>query len=841
MKSLLTDAQLKAEINKCEYCEEKPCREACPVDCSPADFIMAVKKGGKADFERAAALIMGSNPLGGVCGYVCPDYHCMKACVHRTFDNAVQIPQVQATIISNAKKLNCMPDFDKREKNGFKVAIMGAGPSGLGAASVLAQMGYEVEIFEKNSKPGGMCNLIPDIRLDKKVLRSDIDFLLKLGNIRINYREEFLANGELLCEADRKSLCAGEEYPDNFDAIIFSTGLSKEMRLGIKGEDYAYGWISFLKNRRNMRIKNKRVVVIGGGAVAVDCSVTAKMRGAKSVEMIMLEKADEMPLTEAERNLILQYGIEITGRTKINSIVTSGKRIKGVYTQKVLLPQNKKFHPRNIIADKNSKPLFRNFDLVVVAIGAYSDLEVKKESGVFYTGDMVNGPKTVVEAVAAGKNTAVIVDAYIQKKKRPKITSSIKSKVILDGRNLLPVNLESEFFGRKILSPFILSAAPPSDGYEQMKSAYGKGWAGGVMKTAFDSVPIHIPSEYMFAVTQSTYGNCDNVSGHPLDRVCRETEKLVKEFPDRLTMASTGGPVTGNDEEDRKVWVSNTKKLENAGAMGIEYSLSCPQGGDGTKGDIVSQDAELTGKIIDWVMEAGDYTTPKLFKLTAAVTSIYPIISEIKRVFEKYPGKKAGVTLANTYPSLAFRKGDKESWEEGIVIGLSGEGVIPISNLTLANVSKLGIVVSGNGGPMDYKSAADFLALGAETVQFCTVVMKHGYGIIDELNSGLSYLMKERGLKSVKELIGRALPNPITGFTDLTSLKRISDVNKDLCEHCGNCTRCPYQAIRLNMKKVPVTDASKCIGCSICVQKCFSGALFMRDRNKYELKVLSEA
>jgi len=374
-----------------------------------------------------------------------------------------------------------------------------------------------------------------------------------------------------------------------------------------------------------------------------------------------------------------------------------------------------------------------------------------------------------------------------------------------------------------------------------MVKAYKHGWAGGVMKTAFDNVPIHIPSEYMFAVTQSTYGNCDNVSGHSLDRVCNEIEKLVNEFPERLTMASTGGPVTGDDEEDKKVWVSNTKKLENSGAMGIEYSLSCPQGGDGTKGDIVSQDAELTGKIIDWVMETSDYETPKLFKLTAAVTSIYPIITEIKRVFAKYPGKKAGVTLANTFPSLSFRKGKKENWEEGIVIGLSGEGVIPISNLTLANVSRLGVVVSGNGGPMDYKSAADFLALGAETVQFCTIVMKYGYGIIDELHSGLSYLLKERGLKSVKELIGRALPNPITGFMDLTSLKKISDVNKELCEHCGNCTRCPYQAIELNNKKIPVTDASKCIGCSICVQKCFAGALFMRKRTEKELKMLCEA
>jgi dihydropyrimidine dehydrogenase (NAD+) subunit PreA len=374
-----------------------------------------------------------------------------------------------------------------------------------------------------------------------------------------------------------------------------------------------------------------------------------------------------------------------------------------------------------------------------------------------------------------------------------------------------------------------------------MKKAYEAGWAGGVMKTAFDNVDIHIPAAYMFAVTKSTYGNCDNVSGHPLDRVCSEIKKLVTEYPDRLTLASTGGPVSGNDEEDMKVWQSNTKKLESAGVMGVEYSLSCPQGGDGTKGDIVSQDAELTAKIIDWVMQVSDANVPKLFKLTAAVTSIYPIMTAIKEVFDKYPGKKAGVTLANTFPALSFRKGNKENWEEGVVIGLSGEGVIPISNLTLANVARHGISVSGNGGPMDYKAAADFLALGAKTVQFCTIVMKYGYGIIDELNSGLSYLLKERGLNSVDELIGYAFPHPITGFMELTPVKKISAVNKDLCEHCGNCERCPYLAIELDGKKVPVTDASRCIGCTICVQKCFAGALYMRERTEVEMSVLNEA
>jgi len=107
----LSDAQLKAELDKCEYCEEKSCQAACPCDCSPADFIMAVRVGAKSDFKRAAALIMGNNPLGGVCGAVCPDRLCMKACARATFDHPVNIPAVQATIIQRAKELGVMPVF----------------------------------------------------------------------------------------------------------------------------------------------------------------------------------------------------------------------------------------------------------------------------------------------------------------------------------------------------------------------------------------------------------------------------------------------------------------------------------------------------------------------------------------------------------------------------------------------------------------------------------------------------------------------------------------------------------------------------------------------------------
>jgi dihydropyrimidine dehydrogenase (NAD+) subunit PreT len=820
----LTDAQLRTELSRCEYCEEKPCQKACPADCSPADFIMAARVGEKSDYRRAAALIMGANPLGGVCGVVCPDYFCVKACSRRTFDTPINIPAVQATVITKANQVG-MEEFTPAKKNGKTVGVIGAGPAGFGAAAVLAQQGYTITIYDQQARLGGMMNLIPDFRLDKKMVRADLEFLKRLGAIEFKLGRT-IANPETL----RK----------RHDAVIVCAGLGEPMRLGIPGEEYTVSWQRFLENQKRMRVSGKKVAVLGGGAVAADCATTAKRLGALSVELIYRRKQENMPLTQYERDLLLEHGIDISTCSKPIEIVHQGKRVKGLRTVRLMLPKGKTPRPENFVVNKKEPPVFREFDLVVSAIGSRPKLAVSKTKGIFYAGDMVLGSSTVVESVASGKNAAVEADAFIRGDKKPQIRNRGKSCAVLAGTRLCPVPLDTEFFGRRIRSPFLLSAAPHSDGYAQMRKAYERGWSGGVMKTSFDNVPIHIPSEYMFVLGGSTYGNSDNVSGHSLDRVRKEIERLVKEFPDRLTLASTGGPVTGRDEEDRAAWQSNTRKLESAGVMGVEYSLSCPQGGDGTCGDVVSQNAELTARIIDWVMEASSENNPKLFKLTAAVTAIQPIIKRIQEVFAKYPNKKAGVTLANSFPSLAFRKSAGRRWEEGVVIGMSGEGVLPISNLTLAKVSGLGITVSGNGGPMDYKAAANFLALGAQTVQFCTIVMKYGLGIVDELHSGLSYLMEERGFRTVKELIGSALPHPITDFMALSATKSLPDVIRELCEHCGNCARCPYLAITLDGEQVPVFDPAHCIGCSLCAQKCFAGAIFMRERTERELAALRD-
>ena len=794
---------------------------ACPVNCSPADFIMAAKQGEKSDIARAAAEILTANPIGGVCGLICPDAYCQKACSHRVFNGtAIEIPKMQAYVIDKAKKLGVMPKIERAASRGKSVGVVGSGPAGLACAAVLAQRGYDVAIYERNLEAGGALNLIPDDRLPKSVLKSDIAWLLGATGVKIHPNTAIADPAKLL---------------DKHDAVCVAVGRYKPYKLNVPGEDAAIYGNEYLAKQPKLA---GRVAIMGGGAIAVDCALTALKNGASAVEMIALEKFSELPLTAAEKKHIEDAGIELTGRSTIKEIIVKDGKVAGIKLARMVL-KGAKFSVRDMEELAGSETVRNDVDHVVIAIGNASEMAIEDVKGVFYAGDCWAGPSTAVEAVATGKNIANAIDDYLSGKdvKMPERVRPAKSTVRLEGYNATPVSLETDFFGRKLPNPFLLSAAPPSDGLNQMRRALKAGWAGGFMKTAFDSVDIHIPAGYMFQLDKETYANCDNVSEHPINRVCAEVKELLKEYPDRLIGVSTGGPVTGDDAHDKAGWQNNTRKLEKAGAMAIEYSLSCPQGGDGTEGDIVSQNAALTAKIIDWVMEISDPEVPKLFKLTAAVTSIAVILKAIKGVFDKYPNKKAGVTLANTFPSFTFRKhidGKEHAWDQGVIIGMSGHGVTAISNNSLWSVRNSGIKISGNGGPMNYKEAANFLALGAIHVQFCTIAMKYGVGIVRHLCEGLSKNMEERGIKSIDELIGRG-KNSLTDFMDLSPVKRIPQIDEDLCVKCGNCTRCSYFGLIQEGDKI-VAHPENCVGCTICAQKCIAGAITMRERTDAELK-----
>ncbi len=398
-EQFMTPAQLKTELLRCEYCEEKPCKEACPAHCSPADFIMAARIGNPSDIRRSAGEIMHANPLGGICGMVCPDTLCMAACTRKKFDGAINIPLVQATIVDMAKNLGGIPEFSTHIPSGKKVAVIGSGPAGLGCAAALAQMGHQVEILEATHRLGGMINLIPHHRLNKKVIDTDINFILSLGNIKtktgikVNDPKSLLHNG--------------------YDAVCVATGLWKPISLGIENESLAISMVDLLVNPQDYHF-NGRVAIIGGGATAVDCAITARQIGATHVELFMLEKLSEMPLTSKERKELLDFDIEINCRIRTTKIIKEGEYISGFETVKVELPEGKPFGPKNVVDLPETKTIRTGLTTVVLAIGMHSEFMQQQQDGLFYAGDVITGPKTVVQAIASGKNAATEIDAYLQ-------------------------------------------------------------------------------------------------------------------------------------------------------------------------------------------------------------------------------------------------------------------------------------------------------------------------------------------------------------------------------------------------------------------------------------------
>jgi hypothetical protein len=280
----------------------------------------------------------------------------------------------------------------------------------------------------------------------------------------------------------------------------------------------------------------------------------------------------------------------------------------------------------------------------------------------------------------------------------------------------VPVLARDRLLRAPIASPFLLSAAPPTDGYEQMKKALRGGLGGGIMKTAFDGLHIHIPADYMHAFDRDTYGNCDNVSDHTLDRVCREIGRLVREYPDRLIGGSTGGPVTGNDAADRKGWQSNSRKLEQRRRDGRRVQPVLPAGRRRHRGR--DRLAERGAHREDHRLDHGDERSERAQALQAHRRRDLgrgdPARGQAGA--RPPPGQEGGRDARQQLPDAVLpARARSRKWDEGIVVGMSGAGVAPISNLTLASVGHLGVTVSGNGGPMDYRAAAHFLALGART------------------------------------------------------------------------------------------------------------------------------
>ena len=423
------DYRDKNRIN-CYDTGTAPCKTACPAHIAVQGYL---KLAAQEKYAEALALIKKNNPFPAVCGYIC-NRRCEDACTRGTIDQAVAIDEVKKFLARKdleAESRYIPPKVIPKVQGGFdeKIAIIGGGPAGLSCAYYLAEKGYKPVVFEKNAQPGGMLRYgVPSFKLEKDVIDAEIEILrimgveircgievgkdVTLGQLRSEgYQAFYLAIG---CQGGRKAGIPGEDSPDVMTAVDF---------LRVVGLDESYP------------VKGK-VVVVGGGNVAIDVARTAQRCGAETVSMFCLEPRDKMPASEEEIAEALDEGVSVDCGWGPKEILTENGRVTGIVFKRCtsVWDENGRFHPtydesqtRTVACDRvflsiGQSILWGNLlDGSKVELGrgngavADSLTYQTAEPDIFVGGDVYTGPKFAIDAIAAGKEGAISIHRFVQK------------------------------------------------------------------------------------------------------------------------------------------------------------------------------------------------------------------------------------------------------------------------------------------------------------------------------------------------------------------------------------------------------------------------------------------
>lgn len=401
-----------------------PCKTQCPAHIGIQGYIKLASQG---KYTEALELIKRENPFPAVCGRICPR-SCESACTRGEVDEPIAIDEIKKFIAE--QDLNAAYRYVPKIMHRYnkKIAVVGAGPSGLACAYYLAIDGYKVTVFEKQTAPGGMLTFgIPSFRLGKEVVNAEIDILRELG---VEFKTGVEVGKDITLEDLRKQ---------DYKAFYIAIGAQGGRKLGIEGEA-AQGvmtGVDFLRevNSGNKVRLNGKVVVIGGGNVAIDVARTAVRVGPEAVAMFCLEKREEMPALPEEIEEAAAEKIEIINRWGPKRIVTENGRVTGVEFKKCIsvFDENKRFAPQ--YDEKETKLV--SADHVLVSVGqsiewgellkggkvelnpgktakADSFTLQTSEPDVFVGGDALTGPKYAIDAIAYGKEGAISIHRFVQ-------------------------------------------------------------------------------------------------------------------------------------------------------------------------------------------------------------------------------------------------------------------------------------------------------------------------------------------------------------------------------------------------------------------------------------------
>lgn len=386
----------------CLDCKKPKCQKGCPVGTPIAEMIRLFLSG---DIKVAGEKVFDNNPLSIVCSLVCPhEKHCEGHCVLNKKYTPVSVGAIEnyiSTYYINYK------EFEKPKSNGHAVAIIGSGPAGLSLAMILALKGYQVTIYEGNDQVGGVLRYgIPDFRLDKTIVDKILEKLIKVG---VQIRPNTLVG---------KNITVDDLFRDGFKAVFIGTGVWTPKKLGLKGESLGnvHFAIDYLKNPKAYNL-GKKVVVIGAGNVAMDVARTVIRNGANDVSIMYRKGEEDMPAEKIEIEHTKIDGVQFNLFKSPTEFTPKGIKYITTNTDEetegfeeadsILISISQQ--PRDLIVSNTKGINVENGGLVIT-----NENGETTRKGVFASGDVVTGARTVVEAVALSKKVAIAIEEYIQ-------------------------------------------------------------------------------------------------------------------------------------------------------------------------------------------------------------------------------------------------------------------------------------------------------------------------------------------------------------------------------------------------------------------------------------------
>ena len=400
-----------------------PCRSACPAGTNAQGYVALVSQG---KFKEALEVVRRRMPFAGICGRIC-HHPCEGECNRVEYDDPISIAFLKraAADFGWVDEAAESPQIEAEPQEGH-VAVIGAGPGGLAAAQDLRYAGYNVTVFDALPEPGGMLRAgIPRYRLPEEIVKKETDWILGMGI-------EFKGNTRI-----GKDITL-EQLKSDYDAVLIAVGTQDSRMLKLDGSDQAgiLGGIDFLRKAAmgQQAPVGKKVLVIGGGNVAIDVSRTALRLGADEVSLTCLESRDEMPAHEWEIEEAIEEGVKVNPSWGPEKYLGNGN-VTGVQMKKctAVFDEEGRFNPKF----NDSVKLDFEADTVIVAIGQASDLSFIPDdsgielgrggtivadpitkatgaTGVFACGDIVSGPASVVEAVATAHEAVVSIDRFLK-------------------------------------------------------------------------------------------------------------------------------------------------------------------------------------------------------------------------------------------------------------------------------------------------------------------------------------------------------------------------------------------------------------------------------------------